>query len=132
MNTKRTRRIVLIFVVTALFAGLLGIAAFSVEFGADKISLDDTTKATSRYLPVSFDHKTHIDGYGISCVTCHHTQKETFTSGPAPACASCHNAESNVSYKEAMHRRCVLCHIKESEAGKTAPTECLSCHTQRP
>jgi hypothetical protein len=132
MYTKKTRKTALIFVVAALFTGLMGIAAFSVDFGADRISLDDTTKATNRYLPVSFDHKTHIDGYGISCVTCHHTQKETFTSGPAPACSSCHNADSAVSFKEAMHKRCVACHIEESKAGKKAPTECLSCHTQRP
>lgn len=132
MNTKSVRKTVLIFVVAALFAGLLGIAAFSVEFGADRVPLDDTTKATSRYLPVSFDHKTHIEGYGISCATCHHTEKETFVSGPAPACGSCHNADSTVSYKEAMHKRCVACHITEPGTGKKAPTECLSCHTQRP
>jgi hypothetical protein len=31
-----------------------------------------------------------------------------------------------------MHKRCVACHITEPGTGKKAPTECLSCHTQRP
>jgi hypothetical protein len=132
MKKNTIQKTALIFIVAALLSGLVGIAALSIDFGADTIKLDDTTKATSRYLPVSFDHKTHIEGYGITCITCHHKEKESFTSGPAAACSSCHNADSAVSFKEAMHKRCVVCHISESKAGKKPPTECLACHTQRP
>jgi hypothetical protein len=132
MKTKTLKKTAFIFIVAALLSGLAGIAALSIEFGAARVDLDDTTKATDRYLPVSFDHKTHIEGYGISCVTCHHKEKETFTSGSTPKCSSCHNADSTVSYKEAMHKRCVVCHIKESKTGKKSPTECLACHSQRP
>ncbi len=132
MKTMAIKKTAFIFIVAVLLCGFAGIAALSIEFGADKIDLDDTTKATSRYLPVTFDHKTHIDGYGVSCVTCHHKEKETFTSGSTPSCGSCHNADSDVSFKEAMHKRCVVCHIDENKAGKKAPTECLACHSQRP
>lgn len=132
MKTSTIRKTAFVFIVAVLISGLAGLAALSIDFGADRVNLDDTSKATSRYLPISFDHKGHIEGYAISCVTCHHTEKESFTSGSAPACRSCHNAESVVSFKDAMHNRCVVCHITESKAGKSAPTECLTCHTQRP
>jgi predicted CXXCH cytochrome family protein len=135
MKTKTIQKTAFVFIVAVLLSGLAGMAALSIDFGSAKIDLDDTTKATNRYLPVPFDHKTHIEGYGISCVTCHHKEKESFVSGSTPLCSSCHNAEgtvSNVSFKEAMHKRCVVCHITENKAGKKAPTECLACHTQRP
>jgi hypothetical protein len=132
MKTKTLQKATLLFVAATFLMSLFGIAAFSIDFGAQKITLDDTTKATSRYLPVSFDHKSHIEGYGITCVTCHHTEKETFTSGAAPACSTCHNSGADISYKESMHNKCVVCHIKENTLGKKAPAECLSCHVQRP
>ncbi len=132
MKTKTLQKTAFVFIVAVLLSGLAAIAALSIDFGAARVDLDDTTKATSRYLPVTFDHKTHIEGYGISCVTCHHTEKETFTSGSTARCGACHNAEGEISFKDAMHKRCVVCHITEAEAGKNAPTECLSCHTQRP
>jgi len=132
MKTKTVQKTAIVFIVAVLFSGLAGMAALSMDFGSPRIDLDDTSKATNRYLPVGFDHKTHIEGYGISCVTCHHKEKESFVSGSTPRCSSCHNAESDVSYKEAMHKRCVVCHIAETKAGKKPPTECLLCHTQRP
>jgi hypothetical protein len=132
MKTKAIKKTAFVFIVAALLCGFAGIAALSIEFGADRINLDDTTKATSRYIPVTFDHKTHIDGYGVSCVTCHHKEKETFVSGSTPSCGSCHNADSAVSFKEAMHKRCVVCHIDQNKTGKKAPIECLACHSQRP
>jgi hypothetical protein len=132
MKTTVIKKTAFIFIIAALLFGLAGLAALSIEFGANKIELDDTTKATNRYLPVTFDHQSHIEGYEITCVTCHHKEKETFTSGSTPSCGSCHNADSEVSFKEAMHLRCVACHIDEDKAGKSAPTECLQCHTQRP
>lgn len=132
MKAKTIQKTAFVFIVAVLLSGLAGIAALSIDFGSASVDLDDTTKATSRYLPVTFDHKSHIEEYGISCVTCHHKEKESFISGSTPKCGSCHNADSEVSFKEAMHKRCVVCHITEVKAGKEAPTECLMCHTQRP
>ena len=88
MKTKTIQKTAFVFILAVLLSGLAAIAALSIDFGAARVDLDDTTKATSRYLPVTFDHKTHIEGYGISCVTCHHTEKETFTSGSTARCGS--------------------------------------------
>lgn len=132
MKKKTVQKSAFVLIVAVLLSCLAGMAALSIDFGSDRIDLDDTTKATSRYLPVTFDHKTHIEGYGITCVTCHHEESDSFISGTTPKCGVCHNAESTVSFKDSMHKRCVVCHITENEAGKQAPTECLTCHAQRP
>jgi len=132
MKSRILHKAAFVFIIAILVSGLAGMAALSIDFGSDKINLDDTTKATNRYLPVNFDHKTHIEGYGVTCVTCHHTEKESFVSGSTARCDACHNADADISFKESMHKKCVACHITENEAGKSAPTECLSCHSQRP
>jgi len=105
--------------------------AFSIEFGLDKIRIDDVTKATNRYIGVDFYHSRHIMDREITCVTCHHEQNEDFVSGSAPKCSICHNADAEVSFKDSMHKTCVVCHLEMTAAGKNPPTECLVCHIER-
>jgi hypothetical protein len=117
-----------------LFVVFMGAVALSIEFGPDKIRIDDTTKATNRYIGVDFDHSEHIIGYEITCITCHHEQNEDFVSGSAPKCSICHNETADVDvggYKDAMHKSCVICHIDETAMGKNPPMECLDCHIER-
>jgi hypothetical protein len=130
-------------VALALFLAFVGVAAFSADYAPGPIVIDDITKATNRYLGVRFSHERHVDTVGLTCVMCHHTEAKGFVSGTPVRCESCHNASSEISFKDAMHRRCVLCHIKkvkEAELGVGAPTgetaskppvQCLQCHLQR-
>ncbi len=128
----------------ALFIAFTGIAALSAGYGPGPITIDDTTKATNRYLGVAFNHASHVDTVGLTCIMCHHTENKGFVSGTPARCELCHNASSEISFKDAMHRRCVLCHIKKvKEAGlgvgeqlpetkrNAPPTQCLECHRQR-
>ena len=42
------------------------------------ITVDDTTKATNRYLGVGFSHSKHVAEVGLTCVMCHHTEDKDF------------------------------------------------------
>ena len=134
MNKKRIVPILTALTLFTLCAGLVALSQDYGPYGPEKIFIDDTTKATLRYLPVDFDHQEHQADYDISCVTCHHTNDDDFVSGVPPTCGSCHNMETEITYsfKDAMHQNCVMCHIDEVAAGKNPPTECLDCHEQRP
>lgn len=130
MNKKR---IVPILAALTLFSLCAGLVALSQDYGPEKIFIDDTTKATLRYLPVEFDHQDHQADYDISCVTCHHTNDDDFISGVPPTCGSCHNMDADITFKDAMHKNCVVCHIDEAAAGdNNPPSDCLGCHEQRP
>ena len=127
----KTKKLVPFLITVILFVVFMGAVALSIEFGPEKIRIDDTTKATNRYIGVDFDHSEHIIGYGITCITCHHEQNEDFVSGSAPKCSICHNADAEIGFKDSMHKSCVICHIDETAMGKTPPMECLDCHIQR-
>jgi hypothetical protein len=131
-------------VIFILFLTFVGAAALSSDYGPGPITIDDMTKATNRYLGVDFSHSKHVAEVGLSCVMCHHTEKKDFVSGTPARCEACHKADADITFKEAMHRRCVLCHIKKArgEAGgengeieegydEGPPTQCLGCHRQR-
>lgn len=128
----------------ALFCIFIGVAALSTDYGPGPVTIDDTTKATNRYLGVSFSHSTHVAKVGLTCVMCHHTEKKDFVSGTPTRCEVCHNADAEISFKDSMHRRCVMCHIKKVKEGQIGaggkteegyrevpPTQCLQCHRQR-
>ncbi|GEM_PF-2544361 len=130
------------FTILTIFAAISLFTAFVLAFSAvdaltayygDVIEkIDDTTKATSRYLPFEFKHQYHLSDLDISCITCHHTEDKDFVSGTPAQCKACHNADSGeLTYKDSMHQTCVICHRKELAEGKKPPTECLDCHTER-
>ncbi len=127
----KTKKIVPSLITAILFVIFMGAVALSIEFGPDKIRIDDVTKATNRYIGVDFYHAKHITEFGVACVTCHHEQKEDFVSGYAPKCSVCHNADAEVSFKDSMHKTCVICHIDEIAKGEEPPIECLDCHIER-
>ncbi|MBN1883131.1 MAG: cytochrome c3 family protein [Deltaproteobacteria bacterium] len=128
----KRKKLLCIVTTSVLFFACAGLIALCQEYGPDVIYIDDTTKATLRYLPVEFDHQNHQANYDISCVTCHHTNDEDFVSGVPPTCGSCHNMDAEITFKDAMHRNCVLCHMDKIAEGQSPPTECLGCHKQRP
>jgi hypothetical protein len=131
----KKKNLISITAACVLFLSFMGVAAFSVDYGPSgpsTIIVDDTTKATDRYLGINFKHEYHNKDLGITCVTCHHTEKADFVSGtPAARCEACHKADAEITFKDAMHKNCVICHINKTAEGKTPPTECLGCHTQR-
>ncbi len=129
----KTKSLIAVTAACVLFLCLMGVAAFSGDYGPATVTIDDTTKATDRYLSIAFNHGSHTGDLGITCVTCHHTEKADFVSGtPSARCEACHKAEAEITFKDAMHKNCVICHINKTAEGLTPPVECLGCHTQRP
>lgn len=133
-----------IVVACILFLLFAGAAALCLDYGPGPITIDDTTKATDRYLGVAFSHSRHVAEVGLTCVMCHHTEDKDFVSGTPARCEACHKADAEIGFKDAMHRRCVLCHIKkvrEAAGGEDGvieegynegpPTHCIGCHRQR-
>jgi len=129
---KRTSRILPAGAAVVLFLCCVCIVAVCQEYGPDVMKIDNVTKATNRYLPVDFEHAYHHGDLGIACVTCHHTNDDDFTEGMPPLCSSCHNADTAISFKDALHKNCVVCHREMEAEGKNPPTDCLECHVQRP
>jgi hypothetical protein len=128
----KKRSVITLCAACALFLFFMGIVALSAGSIPATVDIKDTTKATDRYLPVTFNHNYHAGDLGITCVTCHHTEKADFVEGTPPKCESCHNADAQITFKDAMHKKCVICHINKTAEGKAPPIECLGCHTQRP
>ena len=130
----KTKKLVPFLITVILFVVFMGAVALSIEFGPNKIMIDDVTKATNRYIGVDFDHGEHIIGNEIACVTCHHEQNDDFVSGYAPKCSVCHNETADIEvggFKDSMHKSCVICHIDEIAKGENPPIECLDCHIER-
>jgi hypothetical protein len=127
----KKKNLIPIIAACVVFLFFMGVAAFSVDYGPTTVTIDDTTKATDRYLGINFKHEYHNQDLGITCVTCHHTEKADFVSGTPPRCDACHKADAEITFKDAMHKNCVICHINKTAEGLTPPVECLGCHTQR-
>lgn len=134
-KNEKAFTVITVFAAISLFTVFVvmfsAVDALSSYYGSVKVKIDDTTKATSRYLPVEFKHRYHQEDLDISCITCHHTEDDDFVSGTPAQCRACHNADSEISFKDSMHQTCVVCHRKELAEGKTPPTDCLDCHTER-
>ncbi len=127
----KKKNLISITATCVLFLFFMGVAAFSVDYGPNTVTIDDTTKATDRYLGINFKHEYHNKDLGITCATCHHTEKADFVSGTPPRCEVCHKADAEITFKDAMHKNCVICHINKTAEGKNPPIQCLGCHTQR-
>ncbi|MCE5273312.1 cytochrome c family protein [bacterium] len=69
---------------------------------------------------IVFDHETHVQGYGLECIECHHVE----------SCDHCHSKEINMveveELKVALHKNCLNCH----RAMEVGPRECDECHKQ--
>jgi hypothetical protein len=128
----KKRSVIALCAACTLFLFFMGIAALYAGSIPGTVDIQDTTKATDRYLPVGFAHDYHATALGITCVTCHHTEKPDFVEGTPVRCDACHKADAEVTFKDAMHINCVICHINKTAEGLTPPVECLGCHTQRP
>ncbi len=103
-------------------------------------------KNGERKNPVKFTHTAHAsEKYvpGVTCKTCHHTQKGN---EKPEDCMSCHNvggdaeetsAKTRATHKDSAvpggkHVSCVGCHKSMNELNaKSAPTECRDCHTSK-
>ena len=85
---------------------------------------------------VLFDHKGHtsVEGYGLSCVDCHHTDSGN---DPHPeACGDCHKAESRktegqlvIKRFDAFHQQCESCHKDYDVGPEKEEDRCGWCHT---
>ena len=77
---------------------------------------------------VVFDHKTHMEKYGLTCAQCHH---EAYVPAKADGCTSCHD-RTMTSFKES----CKSCHgvdfggdfKKAHVTMSNDPLVCATCH----
>ncbi len=109
------------------------------------------------YQTVKFNHAAHAsEKYvpGVTCQTCHHTQKGD---EKPEKCSKCHapggEAKETKKKSKAAHNKddvypkkpeqkgvsCVGCHTAENDvlaagkrSGKEAPTKCTPCHEEKP
>lgn len=69
---------------------------------------------------IVFDHETHVDGYGLECIECHHVE----------SCNHCHGKNVNMveveESKVALHKSCLNCH----HGMDVGPQKCDECHRQ--
>lgn len=87
---------------------------------------------------VIFDHAKHVDGYGESCVACHHElSDEVDDDGNLPddaeptLCSDCHSKVSDdpdvPNLMDAYHQSCMGCH-EENGSGPYEKDQCNQCH----
>jgi hypothetical protein len=63
----------------------------------------------------------------VACLECHETNMKPTHTGDGP-----HLLEWAPSYKTAMHKTCIACHLKERErVGRSDLAECSTCHPDR-
>ena len=77
------------------------------------VEIDAITSATTRYLPVQFNHQGHAELYDIQC-------------------KGCHTEEPRGDLRVYYHRLCLGCHIARQGEGTKEPPDCFVCHTERP
>ena len=104
---------------TALVAALVFCLGVAVAAPVDKMLINEIQKVKG---PVAFDHKAHT-GIAKDCKACHHAD----AAGKEQKCSKCHGAKTEakkLSLKEAFHKQCKDCHMKE----KKGPAKCDECH----
>ncbi len=77
------------------------------------VEIDAVTSATTRYLPVQFNHQGHAELYDIQC-------------------KGCHTEEPHGDLRVYYHRLCIGCHLARLGEDTKAPPDCFVCHTERP
>ncbi len=77
------------------------------------VEIDAVTSATTRYLPVRFNHQGHAELYDIQC-------------------KGCHTGEPHGDLRVYYHRLCLGCHLAGQEEDTKEPPDCFVCHTERP
>lgn len=94
---------------------------------------------------VEFDHRAHVDEYGLGCGQCHHDKNgqplnDLSYDSPVQGCMTCHDKKGRPMRDESMtpeqwreerlkyyygaiHENCMGCHKKTK-----GPTRCTECH----
>ncbi len=103
----------------------------------------ENNKVKSSAVSGRFDkslHQRHVDGLGKSCQSCHHqydkvSKKLYYKKGREGSCSYCHLENpsnpnpTELTFKEASHLQCVVCHETRIKTGKKAgPVRCEECH----
>lgn len=122
MEQKREKTIALGLAVILLVVGVICLTAFSARKPETPIRIDFKSTAGN----VLFDHKAHIEDYGLDCTDCHHEFDESEQKKPQ-ACSVCHTGdETGEAFKrpDAFHQQCIGCH----EDSGSGPVKCSDCH----
>lgn len=122
MEQKREKTIALGVAVILLVVGIVCLTAFSGKKPENPIRIMFYNTAGN----VIFDHREHVEDYGLDCTDCHHMYEESEGTKPE-ACSECHmpdSDEESPKLSDAFHTQCIECH-KDSGSG---PTECTQCH----
>lgn len=120
MHSRKELKPVIFLTAVLLAVGIACYSAFSAPEPEEPVRIMYKGKAGK----VLFDHKTHLNDYGLDCMDCHHNidDDETYS------CSDCHEQEMDegdiMNKTDAMHAQCISCH-RENDAG---PVECASCH----
>lgn len=122
MEQKRDKTIALSLAVILFVVGIISLTAFSAKKPETPIRIMYKSTAGD----VLFDHKEHVEGYGLECIDCHHEFDEDEQEKPQ-ACIDCHQGEEigdAFERSEAFHQQCVECH---NDVG-SGPVQCSECH----
>ena len=124
MEVNKARVMVYVMGALLLVIGIVCYAAIPDDRTGDPVRIFYKSTAGA----VLFDHQVHAgeDGYGFSCMDCHHDLEEE---GDTPsACIECHETDSEdesvLKRSDAFHVQCIECHEEDG----TAPTVCTDCH----
>lgn len=142
MKKNRFAACVALSVLFVFIAALIGIAADQPDTILLKSELwPEPTKGV-----VTFNHKEHVEKFGLACTECHHKYvdgKNVWKEGDAvQKCDECHTdatikgekklpkEQQKLNLKLAFHDNCRDCHraYKKEHKGSKAPTSCSKCH----
>lgn len=140
MTSKKELQIAYGLAIILLVVGVLSYVAFPAK-APDRPMRIMFKSAAGKIL---FDHKTHVENYGISCSDCHHHFEEDETElrscgechihpdqaeAEIQTCAECHDPDEvdvadALKRADAFHKQCIGCH----EENEVEPVECAECH----
>lgn len=147
------KRLTLLALVTTSILQLSPLPAAAGELDKYLSGLPDVLTLNpdgEKYETVKFTHKVHGTMAGVTCQTCHHTQKGD---AKPEKCQKCHNVggeakeegkktasahNSKLTFPMAAGQKGVSClgchkaHNSSLQAGaKEAPTKCVDCHKEK-
>lgn len=121
MEQKREKTIALGLAVVLLIVGVVCLTAFSAKKPETPIRIMFKSTAGD----VLFNHRQHVDDYGLDCTDCHHEFDESEQKKPE-ACSACHPEDETgevPKISDVFHEQCIDCH---KDAG--GPVKCSGCH----
>lgn len=142
-----------LYMLTASYSLAEGTLPSLIKFdGAGESSISLSDFETIYRGPVSFTHGKHVNDYKLECGKCHHDDSgeplDDLTPGDEiNSCTDCHDKDGLIRrpvqaglsqeeilehYPNAMHQRCIGCHMEQNNQthSMNAPEACRRCHAK--